>query len=313
MDKLRKKIIKYFLLCTLGISLVQQTADALFQKLFDKVILPKYEASDNAAVAVLSAVLYIVLSLFILLFGAYVFYRLVRKAVNAESRRRAEEQNMLYSCIAHDLKTPMTSVQGFAAALRDGKIKEEEQGEICDIIYLKTKHMSELVDTLSAYSKLGTEDFSLNLDEADICTVVRDTAAMNYADFESKGIEMNIDIPDEPVMFSLDIKEFARAINNVIVNASKHNESGCEVLIRVHTEDGRIFVTVADTGRLIPKELVPALFDPFVCGNASRTSGTGSGLGLAVSARIAEKHGMTLSYRTDIEGYTKGFVFEMRN
>ena len=313
MDKLRKKIIKYFLLCTLGIYLVQQTADALFQELFDRVILPKYEASDNGTVAVVSVILYLALSLFILLLGAYVFYRLVRKAVDAESSRRAEEQNMLYSCIAHDLKTPMTSVQGFAAALRDGKIKEEEQGEICDIIYLKTKHMSELVDTLSAYSKLGTEDFSLNLDEADICTVVRDTAAMNYADFESKGIEMNIDIPDEPVIFPLDKKEFTRAINNVIVNACKHNESGCEVLIRVHTEDGRIFVTVADTGRLIPEELVPALFDPFVCGNASRTSGTGSGLGLAVSARIAEKHGMTLSYKTDIEGYSKGFVFEMSN
>lgn len=86
-----------------------------------------------------------VLSVSILLLGAYVFYRLVRKAVDAESRRRVAKQNMLYSCIAHDLETPMTSVQGFAGALRDGKIKSEEQGEICDIIYRKTKHMNDLI------------------------------------------------------------------------------------------------------------------------------------------------------------------------
>lgn len=315
MDKLRKKIIKYFLICLFGIYVVTETSDKLFEKYMTKFIYPKItqETADAEAFTVLSLALYTVLSVSILLLGAYIFYRFVRKAVDAESHRRVAEQNMLYSCIAHDLKTPMTSVQGFAGALRDGKIKPEEQGEICDIIYRKTKHMNELVDTLAAYSKLGTEDFELSIKEQDICTLVRDTAALNYSDFEEKGIEMNIDIPDEPIICPLDKKEFTRAVNNVIVNACKHNRSGCEVLIKVHTDGGRVFVTVADTGELISEELVPPLFDPFVCGNASRTSGTGSGLGLAVAARVAEKHGMKLSYNTDIEGYSKSFVFELNS
>jgi len=312
MDKLRKKIIRYFLICAVGISIAESLSNTIFDSVMERVIRPRFEQNPNPAAVVLMVTASIAVSILILAAGAFIFYRLVRKAVEEESLHRTAEQNMLYSCIAHDLKTPMTSVQGFASALRDGRIKPDEQGEICDIIYLKTRHMNELVDTLSAYSKLGTEDFALNLEEANICTLVRDTAAMNYSDFESKGIEMVIDIPDEAIVCSLDKKEFTRAVNNVIVNAYKHNKSDCEVLIQVQTDGESVFITVADTGEVIPGELVPTLFEPFVCGNVSRTSGTGSGLGLAVSARVAEMHGMKLTYSTGIEGYSKGFVFEIR-
>jgi len=312
MDKLRKKIIRYFLICAVGISIAESLSNTIFDSVMERVIRPRFEQNPNPAAVVLMVTASIAVSILILAAGAFIFYRLVRKAVEEESLHRTAEQNMLYSCIAHDLKTPMTSVQGFASALRDGRIKPDEQGEICDIIYLKTRHMNEVVDTLSAYSKLGTEDFALNLEEANICTLVRDTAAMNYSDFESKGIEMVIDIPDEAIVCSLDKKEFTRAVNNVIVNAYKHNKSDCEVLIQVQTDGESVFITVADTGEVIPGELVPTLFEPFVCGNVSRTSGTGSGLGLAVSARVAEMHGMKLTYSTGIEGYSKGFVFEIR-
>lgn len=311
MDKLRKKIIRYFLICAVGISVAESASGIIFDIIIERVIFPKFELNPQMAPVLLMLFAAIAMSVIILASGALIFYRLVRKAVEEESQRRAAEQNMLYSCIAHDLKTPMTSVQGFAAALRDGKIKPEEQGEICDIIYLKTRHMNELVDTLSAYSKLGTADFTLSLQEANICTLVRDTAAMNYSDFESRGIELVIDIPDDSIVCSLDKKEFARALGNVIVNACKHNRSGCKVLIKVHTDNRLAFITIADTGEVIPDELVSGLFDPFVCGNASRTSGTGSGLGLAVAARVAHKHGAKLTYSSEIEGYTKGFVFEI--
>ncbi|MBP3414193.1 MAG: HAMP domain-containing histidine kinase [Clostridia bacterium] len=311
MDKLKKKIIRYFIVCAVGISIAESVSNIVFDVVMENVILPRVEQNPNPAMVVLILAAAVMISILILAAGALIFYRLVKKAVEEESRRRAAEQNMLYSCIAHDLKTPMTSVQGFAAALRDGKIKDEEKDEICDIIYLKTKHLNELVDTLSAYSKLGTEDFALNFENVNICTLVRDMAAMNYSDFESRGMELVVDIPDEPIICRLDKKEFTRAVNNVIVNACKHNRSGCEVLIRVHNDGEHTYITIADTGDGIPEELVPNLFDPFVCGNASRTSGTGSGLGLAVSARIAGKHGAKLSYITDIEGYSKGFVFKI--
>jgi len=309
MDKLKKKIIRYFLICALAIPVLDALSNEFFDSVMERTLSSGAADAPHIPSVVLIFVATILVSLLILAASATVFYCLVRKAVEAESKRQAAEQNMLYSCIAHDLKTPMTSIQGFAAALRDGRIKDEELGEVCDIICLKTRYMNELVDTLSAYSKLGTENYTLNLQETDLCVLVRDTAAMYYSDFESKGIEMIADIPDEPLLCRLDKKEFTRAVGNVIINAFRHNPSGCRVLIKVHSVNGQPSITIADTGDRISQELVPTLFEPFVSGNASRTSGTGSGLGLAVSKRIAEKHGMTLSYSTEIPGYSKGFVF----
>ncbi len=311
MDKLKKKIIRYFIICAVGISAAESLSNIVFDIVMERVVMPGAESSSDPTAVVLMVLASIAVSVLILVGGALVFYRLVRKAVDEESRRRSAEQNMIYSCIAHDLKTPMTSVQGFAAALRDGRIRDEEKSEICDIICLKTKHMNELVDTLSAYSRLGTEGFTLDTAEVNVCTLVRDTAAMHYSDFERRGIELIVDIPHQPVIRSLDRKEFTRALGNVILNACKHNQAGCRVLIRVHTRDGRCFITVADSGKAIPDELVPRLFDPFACGDVSRSSGTGSGLGLAVSARVARRHGMKLIYTTDVEGFSKGFVFEL--
>ena len=83
------------------------------------------------------------------------------------------------------------------------------------------------------------------------------------------------------------------------------------MLIKVHKKNGKAFVTVADNGEKIPSELIETMFQPFVCGNASRTSGNGSGLGLAITAAIVEKHGGKLYVENEVSGYTKGFVIQM--
>ena len=80
----------------------------------------------------LSRDIYLILNIVIFVLFALVFYRLTAQAIKQESERRLKEQNLLYAAIAHDLKTPMTSVQGFAKALSDGKIKPEEQQELLD-------------------------------------------------------------------------------------------------------------------------------------------------------------------------------------
>ena len=73
------------------------------------------------------------------------------------------EKNLIYAAIAHDLKTPMTSVHGFAKALADGKIKPEEVDEIYDIIYRKSCSMNDMVDTLFEYARLGTDEYKPEL------------------------------------------------------------------------------------------------------------------------------------------------------
>ena len=305
MNKLKRLIVKYFVFCTVGISIAESAMDSTF---FD-VLLPKWV--DNKLLFAILTVSYFPVLFFIFFWGAYIFYGLTKKAIEAESKRQVQEQNLLYSCIAHDLKTPMTSVQGFARALKDGKIKPEEQAEILNIIYKKSHHMNELVETLFMYSKLGTENYKLNRQKTNLCVLVRDLVAMHYSEFEERDMELHIEIPEKSVSCQLDEKEFRRAVNNLIVNAYKHNPKGTVVMIKVQEEKESVFVTVADSGEQIPKELAETMFKPFVCGDDSRTSGKGNGLGLAISAAIVEKHGGKLYLKNSKDGYTKGFVIQM--
>ena len=308
MNKIRMQSLKHYMLCTFVIIL----AESGISWILDYLFFPIYEGRNGR-----EYVYWVILNLgtsFLLLFvGAYVFYRFSKKVIKAESKRQVQEQNLLYSSIAHDLKTPITSIQGFAAALKEGKIKPEEQDEILDIIYRKSRHMNELIETLLAYSKLGTESYALNRNKTNICSLVRDMLAMNYSEFEEKEMELDIEIPDEPIFCNIDEKEFRRAMNNLIVNAYKHNKRRARILIQVYREKECAFITVGDDGKVIPKELAENMFKPFVSGDASRTSGSGNGLGLAISSTIVEKHGGKLYMKDCGGGYTKKFVVQIQS
>lgn len=308
MNKIRMQSLKHYMLCTFVIIL----AESGISWILDYLFFPIYEGRNGR-----EYVYWVILNLgtsFLLLFvGAYVFYRFSKKVIKAESKRQVQEQNLLYSSIAHDLKTPITSIQGFAAALKEGKIKPEEQEEILDIIYRKSRHMNELIETLLAYSKLGTESYALNRNKTNICSLVRDMLAMNYSEFEEKEMELDIEIPDEPIFCNIDEKEFRRAMNNLIVNAYKHNKRRARILIQVYREKECAFITVGDDGKVIPKELAENMFKPFVSGDASRTSGSGNGLGLAISSTIVEKHGGKLYMKDCVGDYTKKFVVQIQS
>ena len=180
-----------------------------------------------------SRTVYFILNIVIFVLFALIFYRLTAKAIKQESERRLQEQNLMYAAIAHDLKTPMTSVQGFAKALSDGKIKPEEQQEIFDIIYRKSNSMNDMVNTLFDYAKLGTDGYKPEFTEVDICALVRDIVAENYCDFEDHGIELDIDIPETAITINADKTEMKRAVTNLIVNIYKHNPDGIRALTAV--------------------------------------------------------------------------------
>lgn len=306
MNNFKKQIIKYFILCALGIAIFESVLDSMF----DDLLFPLHV--DSTGISSLLMGIYLVSSLTIFILFAFAFNRLTKKAIEKESKRQVNERNMLYSCITHDLKTPMTSVQGFAAALREDRINLEEQKEIFDIIYNKSCYMNELVDSMFAYSKLNTADYQISCKTIDLGGVVRDLVALNYEEFEKREIDLAIEIQEEPMPCLLDEKEMKRAINNLIVNAYKHNQDSGAVMVRVVCHGKDVCVAIADNGKMISKEEEQKLFDPFMCGDDARSSGQGNGLGLTISSIIVEKHGGKLYIENNISGYTKAFVIQMR-
>ncbi len=266
--------------------------------------------SDNTVLIVIGG--FLILSLMNIVGGAYLFYRLTSKAWQKESMRQMNERNMLYSCIAHDLKIPMTSVQGFATALKEGKVKPQEQAEIYDIIYNKSCYMNELLDTMFTFSKLNMDDYELSLRELDVCSFVRALVALHYDGFEARDMNLDIDIPEESMVCNIDEKEMKRAVSNLLVNAYKHNEKGANILVRVSVQGDMAKIIVADNGEVIDKEKATTIFEPFAKGDAARTSGKGTGLGLAIASLVVQKHGGRLYIEDNIDGFTKGFVIDMK-
>lgn len=131
---------------------------------------------------------------------------------------------------------------------------------------------------------------------------------------------MEVNIPEKKFAVDLDRTQFKRVINNLIVNAIKHNHKGCDIGVFVYEEGGRINIAVADKGDIIPDEIKDHLFEPFFMGDESRNSRGGSGLGLSVAKKITDMHGFDLKLiqgkplRRDriISGYSKAFVITIK-
>ena len=252
---------------------------------------------------------YFLASILIQVGAAYFFYKRIGKVLKQERERRVKEQNLLYAALAHDLKTPMTSVQGFAKALSDGKIKPDEQQEIFDIIYQKSNSMNDMVNTLFDYAKFGTEEYKPNLTSINLCTLIRDIVAENYCDFEEHQIDLEIDIPGTEILITGDKNELKRAFSNLIVNIYKHNPDGIRAEISVTKENEKSIVRISDSGNAIPEDM--DIFEPFVTENTARTAGHGSGLGLAITKRIIQRHHGTIVVLKSQNNYTKSFVMEL--
>lgn len=277
---------------------------------FWDMIYPYFNPSGIVAVIPdLPQILFLAVRFLVYLAGAIVFYMLISRDLKEESERRLKEQNLLYAAIAHDLKTPMTSVSGFAKALSEGRIEPSEQQEVYDIIYNKTGSMNEMVNTLFEYSKLGTDQYTPKPVPFDLCVLLRSIAAEYYTEFESHNIELEVDIPEEPIMIKGVENDLKRAFSNLIVNVYKHNPEGVRAKISASCSGEKVLVRVMDSGEPIPAG--HNIFEPFITNNDMRTTGKGSGLGLAITKRVVENHGGKVYVENGDAGYTKAFVVRL--
>ncbi|MCR5594472.1 MAG: HAMP domain-containing histidine kinase [Lachnospiraceae bacterium] len=233
--------------------------------------------------------------------AAFVYARIVirefRSIENAETARIKEyekKRNLMLSDIAHDLRTPMTTISGYAKALDDDLITEDKRKEIYSSIQNKAKRMNDLIGLLFDYVKLDSEGFSLNKEETDICELTRECAAFLYQDIEDAGMELDIDVPEKAIMINADRLQFTRVINNLMTNAIRHNEPGNSIGVYLVCETDRINIMICDSGAVIPEERAEHIFEPFVMGDESRNSKGGSGLGLSIASKIITMHGYRL-------------------
>ncbi len=303
MKTLRKRVIWLFVAVELPMSFLISQLDCLLDW-------GTHSVTDEGWLSLMLAG-YLLAQLIVFALATLLFSRWIGRLVAKENARYAHGKSMLIADIAHDLKTPLTSVIGFSQALLEGKAKDEaERREMLELVHKKAVRANELLERMFLLVLLDGEDVPMRLERANACAVVREVVAMHYQEFEDSGIRLEVDVPDAPVMALLDAREFGRALTNLLVNAYRYNEAGSAALVRLENKGRQVKVSVADTGEPIPTNDVQHIFEPFVRGDASRT-GDGSGLGLAIASRILCKHKGKLAIEVGIQGYTKAFVIEL--
>lgn len=243
--------------------------------------------------------------------GAFYYSRVVVKQFDIllseeKERKLADDKrrNLLLSDIAHDVKTPLTTICGYSKALSEGVAQEEKRQAYLDVIYAKAMRMDELITLLFEYVKLESEGFILHKEREDFTELVRETAALFYTDFEEKGMRLTAEIDGETMPLDMDRLQLGRAISNLLANALRYGKEGGQVLIRLSDYE----LTVADDGEPIDPEFAAHIFEPFTRGDKSRSTQGGSGLGLGIAKKIVEMHGGSLTLDLSAaEGYTKAF------
>ncbi|MHC1747167.1 MAG: ATP-binding protein [Cellulosilyticaceae bacterium] len=203
----------------------------------------------------------------------------------------AEQKQKMLADISHDLKTPITSIQGYAKILSDGLVPIEQQDKYLKIIYRKANHLTHLINTFYEYSKLEHTKFEYVLEKVDFAEFLREYLAEKYEDIEVAEFNLEVEIPEKVIFCSIDKLQMKRALDNIIDNALKHNPSGTNLYVFLQEKRETIRIILADNGVGIPETIAETIFEPFVVGDDSRKSEQGSGLGLSISQKIVLGHG----------------------
>lgn len=304
MKDLRNAILKRFVLFFMLLSIVVSLLDS-FAFEYGQYFLAEEYRLYSLVVGAVSQVLAVALF-------SYLFYRSIDKKITEKSHEIAKAQTLLFANIAHDLKTPLTSINGFSKALHENvATSEEEKEELALIIHQKSEAANDLLDLLFQYTKLSSDEFRLKREALDVNYLLKETMAEVYDIIEEYSVELILCIPDEENMYSVDKLEMKRVFTNLIVNACRHNPAGTTLLVAVEDKGGQMEIIFADNGTPIPEVQREQLFKPFVSENQSERNFHGSGLGLAISKTIVDKHGFTLELNHEVSEYTKKFVITM--
>ena len=233
------------------------------------------------------------------------------KGSENERKRLEGQQRKMIADISHDLKTPITVIQGYSKAVRDNVADEETKKKYLDAICRKSEMVSELINTFHEFSKLGHPDYSFHMTEGDLCEYLREYLALKYHDLELSGFGLEVDLPDRPIPFCFDKQQFSRVFENLISNSLRYNSAGTVLYASLSESGDGILIRLGDNGQGIPEELRRIIFEPFVVGTESRTNSRGSGLGLAICKRIVEAHQGSIVLAGDPAGICKT-LYEIR-
>jgi signal transduction histidine kinase len=225
------------------------------------------------------------------------FNEMAQKLYESEKIQTEYEENRktLVANISHDLKTPITAIQGYIEALLDGSIKNEDvKDKYLNTIHHNTVYINKLIDDLFLFSKLDMQKLDFSYENVQIGSFMNDFMEEYKFDLEEKNINFEyVAQLEHEYCVSLDGKRFHQAFNNIISNAVKHGpEHDLSIKINMYRQKDVICLAIKDNGPGICAEKLPYIFDRFYRIDAERKKDyVCTGLGLAIAQELIEAHG----------------------
>ena len=223
-----------------------------------------------------------------------------------EREREAEKsKSELVTNIAHDLRTPLTSIVGYLDILRtkrDG-LDAETAVHYTEIAYEKSKKLEKLINELFGFTKLSGGELVMHVRTLDLVQLLAQLLEEFYPSFSKAGLHYELIADRESLSLEGDPELLARVFENLIGNAIKYGAEGKQLRVFLNTAEQFVTVRVVNYGKVIPAEELPHVFDRFYRVEQSRNTKTGgTGLGLTIAKNIVEMHRGEISVTSDLTG-----------
>ncbi len=209
--------------------------------------------------------------------------------MSSDLERAIQVRRQMTADIAHDLRSPLSVIAGYAEALSDGKLSGTP--EIYGILYQEARRLSRLVEDLRILSLADAGELPLLRQEIQPLELLRRAVSRHAVTAGQKGVSLKVAPGPELPLVSVDVERMAQVFDNLVVNAFRYTPPGGEIVLSAGIEDGRVKLQVRDSGSGISPEDLPYIFDRFYRGDKARIQNGESGLGLAIARSIVEAHG----------------------
>ncbi len=223
-----------------------------------------------------------------------------------ESEREALQSNKeMIACLAHDLRTPLTSLSGYLNLLMDTeKYDAEQRQHFAEVAAQKADRLEGLIQDLFDYTKLMSGEITLHRQRIDLVKLVEQMVEEFYPLLEENKLTCSFQTECRELEMDLDPDLMARAVQNLLSNAVKYGRDGKQINILLEKGQG-VRLSVTNYGLIIPEESLNMIFERFYRVEGARSPGTGgTGLGLNIAKEIITLHGGNITVESSLQGTT---------
>lgn len=219
-------------------------------------------------------------------------------------RETERSKNELITSVAHDLRTPLTSITGYLELLKSNKnLEQETKDKYIEIVYNKSKRLENLIYDLFNFTKLNHGKINIRLGTINIVKLLEQLLDEFYPSFQEQNLEYEYEVAQKDILIEADGDLVARLFDNLINNAIKYGADGKLIKVCVGVVANSVKVDVINYGKVIPEQELQHIFKKFYRVEQSRSENTGgTGLGLAIAKNVVDMHNGTIEVTSSLKG-----------